>query len=468
MAEKAASNYLSNLENFLAGQNPALIEAVKVFQELDQVEFELGLLDNEDTTASKVSWWPVISVMGTAGSGKAEFINSYLKANVLQTDTHSASEKITVFQHSASQSGMILPGTALDGDPRFPFFQTSKKIEEVAKGKGSQINSYLQLKTCSSAQLQNKILIDVPELLQSSDKVCHFLFRHIIEISDLVLVFLETGRLGQMNLEPMLGEMTKQQNSENFIYIVNQKTVADVSPFAEQETDQLKKKLIDLGVNSSQFFVLDQAKAAVASSSSGGSILSQIAGHTPPATESEKYPDLEVIEERMGNINIHRAYRILDSLEKSIRAPEEVFIPQVKEAIGVWKDRSHFTMALIGGLAAAVMAYLEVHLGLMSALLDPILGSIALVVIILVSIPAYLLISKIQANKVLDSLNDRARIEGLLENPAGLFEKSLTKWRMYLPIKNPAGWNGPIRERLQALMERAKNLVQYMNDDFSR
>ncbi len=467
MAEKAASTYLSNLENFLAGQNPALIEAVKVFQELDQVEFELGLLDNEDTTASKVSWWPVISVMGTAESGKAEFINRYLKANVLHTDSNSASEKITVFQHSASQSGMILPGTALDGDPRFPFFQTSKKVEEVAKGKGAQINSYLQLKTCSSAQLQNKILIDVPELLQSSDKVCHFLFRHIIEISDLVLVFLETGRPGQMNLEPMLGEMTKQQNSDNFIYIVNQKNDTEVSPFAGQETEQLKKKLVDLGMNPSQFFVLDQARAVVASSS-GGSVLSQIAGHKPPATEPEKYPDLEVIEERMGNINIHRAYRILDSLEKSIRAPQEVFVPEVKQAISLWKERSHFTMALIAGLAASVMVYLEVHLGIISALLDPILGSIALVVIILISIPFYLLISKIQANKVLDSLNEKRRIEGLLENPSGLFEKSLTKWRMYLPIKKPAGWTNEIRERLQALLERAKNLVQYMNDDFSR
>ena len=470
MAEKAASNYLSNLENFLAGQNPALIEAVKVFQELDQVEFELGLLDNEDTTASKVSWWPVISVMGAAASGKAEFINRYLKSNILHSDTHAVSEKVTVFQHSVNQSDITLPGTALDGDPRFPFFRTSKKIEEVAKGQGQRINNYLQLKTCTSERLKGKILIDAPELLQTSDKVCHFLFRHVIEMSDLVLVFLDAGQPGQMNLEPMLGEMKGQQDPEKFIYIVFQKNEQDASPFADQGIEKIKKQLIDLGMKPSQFFVVNQAKAKAVSSSGRGDVLSQIAGHKPKpaATGAEDYPDLETIEERMENVSIHRAYQILDSLEHSIRANEEVFVPMVKQAIGVWKERSHFIFTLMAGIAASVAVYLEVHMGLMSSLLDPIMGAIALAIILLISIPIYSLISKTQSKNVLNSLQERTRIEGLLENPAGLFEKSLTKWRIFLPVRSPAGWDKSIQGRLQALLERAKGLVQYLNDGFSR
>ena len=467
MAEKAASNYLSNLEDFLVGQNPALIEAVKVFQELDQVEFELGLLDMEDTTASKVSWWPVISVMGTAASGKVEFINRYLRSNVLHADAHSMSEKVTVFQHSVNQSDITLPGTALDGDPRFPFFRTSKKIEEVAKGQGQRINSYLQLKTCTSERLKSKILIDAPELLQTADKVSHFLFRHVIEMSDLVLVFLEASQPNKMNLEPMLGEMGRQQDPDKFIYIVNQKSDQETSPFAEQGVEQLKKQLIDLGMKPKQFFVVDQTKAKAASAS-GSNMLSQIAGHKPTAKESESYPDLEIIEERMENVNIHRAYQILDCLEKSIRANEEVIVPEVKDAIRIWKERSHFTLVLIVGIGVSILVFLEVHMGLVSALFDPILGSIALGIALLLLTPIYFLISKTHAKYVLNSLHDRRRIEGLLENPAGLFEKNLTKWRMLLPIKEPISWNKSIHARLQALLERANNLVQYLNDGFSR
>jgi hypothetical protein len=467
MAEKAASNYLSNLENFLAGQNPALIEAVKIFQELDQVEFELGILDNEDTTASKVSWWPVISVMGTAASGKAEFINQYLKSNVLHADVDSTSEKVTVYQHSVNQSDVTLPGTALDGDPRFPFFRTSKKIEEVVKGQGQRINNYLQLKTCTSARLKDKILIDMPELLQTEDKVCHFLFSHVIAMSDLVLIFLETSQSNQASLEPMLAEMTRQQDPDKFIFVVFQKGDQGTSPFAEQETTRLKKQLTDLGMKSTQFLVLDQAKAKVVSTS-GGNVLSQIAGHKPTTTSPERYSDLEFIEGRMENVNIHRAYQILDSLEKSIRANEEVIVPEVKDAIRIWKERSHFTLVLIVGIGVSILVFLEVHLGIVSSLFDPILGSIVLAIALLLLTPIYLLISKTHAQYVLNSLEERRKIEGLLENPAGLFEKSLTKWRMLLPVKKPLGWDKSIQARLQVLLERAKNLFQYLNDDFSR
>ncbi len=466
MAEKTTSNYLTNLENFLSGQNPALIEAVKIFKELDQIEYELGLLDPEDTTASKVSWWPVITVMGTDAFGKAKFINRYLKTNLLQPVSQSESDKITVYQYSATQDNVTLPGTALDGDPRFPFYQVSKRLEQVAK-EGHRVNTYLELKTCTSDRLKGKILIDMPGLFEAKNKVNQFLYTHVMEVSDLVLVFLDVSNTDRNKLDDLLNEMQKQKDPEKVIFIIYQKDDPDTLPFVQRNIEELKNQLIEKGMKLTQFKVLDESKTKAATTP-GGNVLSQIAGHKVAASSGGSYPELDDIEMRIENVTIHRAYQIIDCLEKSIRANEDEIVPQVKEAIGLWKERSHFTLALIGGLAASVMVFLEVHLGLMSALLDPIIGPIALVIVILLLIPIYLLISKTHAKVVQNSLQERRRIEGRMENPAGFFEKSMTKARMYLPIKNPAGWNDEIRTRLQSLLERTKSLFQYLNDGFSR
>ncbi len=465
MAEKTTSNYLTNLESFLSGQNPALIEAVKIFKELDQIEYELGLLDPEDTTASKVSWWPVITVMGTDGFGKAMFVNRYLKTKLLQP-THSQSGKVTVYQYSATQDNVTLPGTALDGDPRFPFYQISKQLEKEAK-EGHKVNTYLELTTCTSDRLKGKILIDMPDFSEEKNKVTQFLYRHVLDVSDLVLFFIDVNNIDQKKLDIVLQEMHHQKDPEKILFIVFQRNDPDSLAFVQRNTEQLKNKLIEKGMKLTQFKVLDESKANTVTKS-GGNVLSQIAGHKVTSSSPESYPELDDIEMRMKNVSIHRAYHIIDCLEKNIRANEEEIIPTVKAAISLWKERSHFTLALIGGLIASVLVLLEVEMGLLELFFDPIIGPIILVVIILILIPVYLLISKAHATTVKNSLQERRMIEGRLENPAGLFEKSLTKARIFLPIKKPVGWNDEIRTRLQALLERTKGLFQYLNDGFSR
>lgn len=56
MAEKTVSKHLAALEKQFAGSDPVLQKAVKVFQDLDDMEFELGLIENDETTARKSSW----------------------------------------------------------------------------------------------------------------------------------------------------------------------------------------------------------------------------------------------------------------------------------------------------------------------------------------------------------------------------------------------------------------------------
>jgi hypothetical protein len=53
-----------------------------------------------------------------------------------------------------------------------------------------------------------------------------------------------------------------------------------------------------------------------------------------------------------------------------------------------------------------------------------------------------------------------------MENLANLFEKNLTIGRMILPVSEPVGWNKKTKARLAQLLEKTKQLVQSLNDDF--
>jgi hypothetical protein len=53
------------------------------------------------------------------------------------------------------------------------------------------------------------------------------------------------------------------------------------------------------------------------------------------------------------------------------------------------------------------------------------------------------------------------------EDLAGLFEKSLSFWRVLLPTTSPVGKNKKNRKKLASLLEQSKDLVQALNDQFS-
>jgi hypothetical protein len=471
MTEKTKSKYLENLEKDLVGQNPALQQAANIYHQLDQLEYDLGLLDMEDTTARKASWWPIVTVIGSEYSGKSEFINNYLKAQLIQPGLQA---KLTVFQHSQNDQMVTLPGTALDGDPRFPFYQISSKLERVRKGEGSRVNTYLELKTSINTRLQDKILINTPDLGDSPDAVSLFLTRHVLKLSDLILVFVETDATkldGVLNVvqQLLIDEDGSQKEPSGIVFVVNQEKGMTDDAYAQQILNQLKNKLDNLNLKAENLLVLDNNEQADGSvSNAGTSMLDQIAGkQNTVTTAATNNKNLVVIEEQMSSVNVHRAYAILDSLEGSIREIDDKIMPEMCKVLEVWKDRVHFTVTLILVFFATLLVFAEVNTGIVSSMLDPIIGSIALVVIIIVMLPAHFFISKTHGKYLINQLNLRKKQEDAVESLAGLFEKHMTFWLMLLPKKEPTGWNKVTKARASGLLQQANDLVRSLNDGFS-
>ena len=136
---------LRQLETHLEQENPVLLKTVQSFRQLDRVARSMGLLDRGESFATQIPWWPMISVLGTFSSGKSTFINHFLDFDLQRTGNQAVDDRFTVICYSHAETAHALPGVALDSDPRFPFYQISTDLEEVAEGEGRRIDAYLQL-----------------------------------------------------------------------------------------------------------------------------------------------------------------------------------------------------------------------------------------------------------------------------------------------------------------------------------
>src|SRR5690606_19989444 len=114
--------HLNELVAHLEQENPALLDVVRGFRNLDKASYKLGLLDAGESHAMQVSWWPLISVLGTFSSGKSTFINRFLGQPLQLTGSQAVDDKFTVICYGREDSPRVLPALALDSDPRFPFY----------------------------------------------------------------------------------------------------------------------------------------------------------------------------------------------------------------------------------------------------------------------------------------------------------------------------------------------------------
>jgi hypothetical protein len=447
MTEKTESRYLINLEKQFAHDNPVLLKAAKVFHELDQIEYDLGLIDMEDTTAYKYSWWPIISVIGGNSSAKSRFINNYLGTEQLLSGVQTSSHKFTVLLHNNQASPATLPGTALDVDHRYPFYKISRKIEQQQAGEGSRVNAYLELKTIHSEPLKGKLFIDAPNICAAqASPVMSFLTRYTIENSDLVLIFTDVFDASTPLVDELIQHIIAHQDSNKFVYLIDESTAALDLANSNEIISAWQRGLSELGLNTGQFIVLPNQSAGIS-----------------PQNQNA----FAEIDQRMANVNHDRSYRVLDSLEKNIDEIENVVMPELKKAIEQWKERVNVSSVFVLSLIAILAVFAEIEIGILEFLFDPIIGSIVLVVLIAVMVPVHLLLSRLHAKFIINQLVRRQKELHVMENLVNIFENGLTFTRMMLPITEPVGWNKKTKARLSQLSDKTKELVQLLNDNFS-
>lgn len=454
------------LEQHLREENPVLIDIIGTYRELDKIGYKTGLLKKDQSYATQISWWPLISVLGTFSAGKSTFINGYTGQSIQSTGNQAVDDKFTVLCYGANEEVTTLPGLALDSDPRFPFFGISKEIEKVETGEGSRIDNYLQLKTSNSDVLKGKILIDSPGFDADSQRDSTLrITNHIIEMSDLVLVFFDARHPepGAMRdtLQHLVGTTMDRKDSDKILYILNQIDTAAQEDNPEEVIGSWQRAISSQGLVGGNFFAIYNEDSA------------NDFGDEARAERFKRKKDLDLsrIHSRIDKVSIERTYRIANAMENIVEDMHVHKIPLIEKAISAWRkkviatDLVAFTVlsvALFYGLSLS--GYLDIPMTdwplvkLMQNSIYMGAGVAAISLIILFSIHWYI--------RAKFAKWDAHRIEKSDAQLANALRHNTRFWRGMFP-KEPRGWTARNRRKLSHIVNASKQAIQKLNDQFA-
>ena len=476
--DKSIRERLSKLETHLNNENPLLLDVVSRFKKLDTIAYKMGLLDTKKSYATSIPWWPLVSVLGTFSAGKSSFINNFLGDQLQLTGNQAVDDKFTVITYSNSKENRVLPGVALNSDPRFPFYQMSDEIDKVTSGEGRRIDAYLQMKTSHSDKLSGKIIIDSPGF--DADEQRNAILRltdHIVDLSDLVLVFFDARHPepGAMHdtLDHLVGNTINRSDSEKFLYILNQMDTAAGEDNPEAVVASWQRALAAKGLTAGRFYSIYNTDVAVPIEDEA----------VRKRFEKKCAQDKAAIFERIHQVEVERSYRIVGALQTIAGDIEKLVVPIVKNAMMKW-----LKMVLI--LDAVAIGFFVIVLLVLGQWLDSwalfsydftnanMVSSIKLgftvVLFSVVHFSARGFAARFVANKIVTKISADKSLAGkhregktLAGNIKRAFLKNTQPLRsIFRPM--PVGWSMRSKRVLAEVNADTSEFIQAMNDRFTR
>ncbi len=470
--ESKISQRLRKLEKHLNQENPILSEVVQNFRELDRISRWIGFFHREESHATSTPWWPLISILGIYSAGKSTFINHFLRYNLQATGIQAVDDKFSVICFTRDNKERVLPGLALDADPRFPLYKVSRAIEEVAEGQGEHIDAYLQLKTCPSEPLRGKILIDSPGFDADDQRTSTLqITDHIIELSDLVLVFFdarhpETGSMRD-TLQHLVKATVNRRDSNKFLYILNQIDVTAKEDNLEEVYAAWQRALAQYGLMAGSSYAIYNLDAAVPFENE----------EVRSRFEKKREADSSAIANRIEQVGVERAYRIVGMLEQTSRMMKQDVVPILLRFINQWRRKILWLEGVIVVALLVAMLVLTIWGGYWEGLSLKLpfwhlvaqndytkYGTIGIMLIAAGYV--HFRIRRWSANKIMHKLLLDVKNPELHPHYQRAFRKSSRWWRsLFLP--NPAGWGKGTAARLEKVLDDSNAYIQKLNDEYT-
>ncbi len=378
-------------------------------------------------------------------------------------------DKFTVVCYSRNAEVNVLPGFALDADPRFPFYKISKDIDRAAQGEGKRIDAYMQLKTCPSEKLKGKILIDSPGFDADSQRTSTLsITKHIIDLSDLVLVLFDARHpeSGAMHdtLEHLVGRTLNRPDSSKFLYILNQIDTAAREDNPEEVFGAWQRAIAQKGLVAGRFFMIYNPQVAVAIE--------------PQALrerfESKRDTDLAEIFRRIRQVEVERAYRIIGALDKTAEDIQDTTIPKLHDLLARWRGSVLKRDLIVYGATALVIFLILLAIGDFSLLTAPIAAGLGNPILGVIGVALILGVLGWIHYAHRGSMKRRTIAELKKDYEEGFERDGLvrgftlsTSWWRSVFSSTPAGWGNWAVKRIAKVVRDADRYVQALNDQYT-
>lgn len=463
---------VTRLEKHLEVENPDMLGVVRSYLRLDKVAWRLGLLDRTESYATKIAWWPLVSVLGTYSSGKSTFINHVLERPLQRTGNQAVDDKFTVICYGPESTPRVLPGIALDSDPRFPLYKISREIEREIAGEGERLDSYLQLKTCDSELLRGKIFIDSPGFDADAQRTSTLrITDHIIDISDLVLVFFDARHPepGAMRdtLDYLVTRTLERPDFNKFMHILNQIDNAAREDNPEEVFAAWQRALAQKGLTAGRFYrIYDPDSAAPIEDE-----------HLRRRFEAKRQEDMDEILHRVDELEVERNYRIVGELEQNAKNIREWFVPRLREARLAWRRRVFWHDAIAFGAVLLLLLAASIAFGwwdgmryappwLESVRESPVLFWSILVLVVLAALLLHGAMRRLAGRAVLRRIRNDESLGEHAGTVARAFETNMRSWWPFF-VTRPRGWSPWTRRKLDAVLSDAHRAIRDLNDRFT-
>ena len=464
---------LNGLEKHLKQENPVLLQVVQSFRDLDSIAYRMGILERTESFATRVPWWPMISILGTFSSGKSTFINAYLEQKIQRTGNQAVDDKFTVICFSKEENVRTLPGLALDADPRFPFYQISRELEGVREGEGRRIDAYLQLKTCLTEKLRGKILIDSPGFDADAQRNSTLrITDHIMDLSDLVLVFFDARHPEPGAMKDTLDHLVKntinRSDSNKFLFILNHIDCTVREDNLEDVVAAWQRALSQSGLTAGHFYQIYSVAASHPIEDD----------NLRDRYEAKLTEDMGEINERIQRVEVERAYRIIGVLEHTAKVIQNDCVPRLRTGLARWRklvlsiDAVLFGLIAIGALLGILqhnpplITWLDQGLWItgtpwQSALVD-LLAISGLTILVSLHLLVRKTVARLLRKSLLKGINQpdlqEYIIKGFARNTSPIYSVFHSQ---------PVGWGRWAQMKLQRVLKNSDLYVQNLNDQFT-
>lgn len=463
---------LRNLKKRLKEENPVLSKVVDSFRELDQISRRLGYFSKEESHATRTSWWPLISILGCYSAGKSTFINYYLRYKLQTTGNQAVDDKFSVICFTNDDKVRVLPGLALDADPRFPLYKISKAIEEVAAGEGQRVDAYLQLKTCPSELLRGKIIIDSPGFDADAQRTSTLrITDHIIDLSDLVLVFFDARHpeSGSMRdtLKHLVGKTLSRFDSNKFLYILNQIDNTASEDNTEEVFASWQRALAQIGLTAGCCYAIYIPDVAVPIEDD----------HMRERFEAKRDANLGAISERIERVGEERAYRIVGMLEETAHVLEREVVPRIRQFLVSWRRMTLWLDGFIFGALLLIFFTATIWGGYWDGFsLDlPFFDNLPggkftyygiLGVLVLVAVYIHVSVRQWASRRLIARFLKKIDDPDSMLNYTRAFRKN-SGWYQSIFRRQPKGWSKRTRRSLAKIVDNSNAYIQKLNDMYA-